>query len=77
MILYRHQEIIQTNIDAVVDMLRSDFITQRPVVPKFDKAGADYTGAKYGIAVNSGASAKSLANTSSDKFKLNTSKLYI
>jgi len=37
------------------------------MVPKFDKAGADYTGAKYGIAVNSGVSAKSLANTSSDK----------
>ena len=67
MILYRHQEIIQTNIDAVVDMLRSDFITQRPVVPKFDKAVVDYTGAKCGIAVNSGTSAKNLANTSSDK----------
>ena len=67
MITYGHQEITQADIDAVVDVLRSDFITQRPMVPKFDKAGADYTGAKYGIAVNSGVSAKSLANTSSDK----------
>jgi len=77
MILYGNQEIIQTDIDTVVDVLRSDFITQRPVVPKFDKAVADYTGEKYGIVVNLVPWLKTLLINLQTRFKLNTSKLYI
>ena len=66
MIPYGRQKISQADIDAVVEVLRSDYITQGPVVPKFEKAVADYTGAKYGIAVNSGTSALHIACLSLD-----------
>lgn len=61
MIPYGKQDINQADIDAVVDVLRSDFITQGPVVPAFERTVADYCGVKYAVAVNSGTSALHIA----------------
>lgn len=61
MIPYGRQEITQSDIDAVVDVLRSDFLTQGPVVPDFEKSVADYCGAKHAVAVNSATSALHIA----------------
>lgn len=61
MIPYGRQDIISTDIDAVVKVLKSDFITQGPVVPKFERLICDYTSAKYSIATNSATSALHIA----------------
>jgi UDP-4-amino-4,6-dideoxy-N-acetyl-beta-L-altrosamine transaminase len=61
MIPYGRQNISQDDIDAVVEVLRSDFITQGPVVPEFEKVVASYCGAKYAVAVNSATSALHIA----------------
>ena len=61
MIPYGRQDINQQDIDAVVDVLQSDFLTQGPKVPLFEKALTDYTGAAYAVAVNSATSALHLA----------------
>ena len=61
MIPYGRQEITQADIDAVVETLLSDFITQGPAVPRFEKALADYCGASHTIAVNSATSALHIA----------------
>ena len=58
---YGRQDVIQDDIDAVTEALHSDFLTQGPCVPRFEKAVAEYCGAKYGIAVNSATSALHLA----------------
>jgi len=57
MIPYGRQDITQQDIDAVTEVLKSDFLTQGPVVPLFEKEVCNYTGAKYGVAVNSATSA--------------------
>lgn len=61
MIPYSRQSISEQDIQAVVDVLRSDFLTQGTMVPAFEEAICKYTGATYGIAVNSGTSALHLA----------------
>lgn len=61
MIPYGKQDIAQDDIDAVVDVLRSDFLTQGPMVPRFEQAVADYCGAHHAVAVNSATSALHLA----------------
>ena len=61
MIPYGHQDISEENIKAVVEVLRSDYLTQGPAVPVFEQAICDYTEAKYGVAVNSGTSALHIA----------------
>lgn len=61
MIPYGRQDINQADIDAVVDVLRSDFLTQGPAVPAFEKAVANYCGAQYSVAVNSATSALHIA----------------
>lgn len=61
MIPYGKQAITQQDIDAVVDVLQSDFLTQGPQVPAFEKALTDYTGANYALAVNSATSALHIA----------------
>jgi len=61
MIPYGRQDISESDIQAVVDVLRSDFITQGPVVPNFEKSVADYCGTQYAIAVNSATSALHIA----------------
>ena len=57
MIPYGRQEISEEDVSAVVEALRSDFLTQGPKVPLFEKILADYCGTKYGVAVNSATSA--------------------
>ena len=54
---YGRQSISEKDIDAVVEVLRSDFLTQGPVVPTFEKAVAQKVGAQHGVAVNSATSA--------------------
>jgi UDP-4-amino-4,6-dideoxy-N-acetyl-beta-L-altrosamine transaminase len=61
MIPYGRQEVTQKDIDAVVDVLRSDFLTQGRVVPRFEEAVARSCGAAHGIALNSATSALHLA----------------
>ena len=61
MIPYGRQHITEADIEAVVKALRSDFLTQGPVVPVFESAITDYCGAKHAIAVNSGTSALHIA----------------
>lgn len=61
MIPYGRQDINQADIDAVVTVLRSDFLTQGPAVPNFEKAVADYCGAQHAVAVNSATSALHIA----------------
>ncbi|HHQ4596940.1 TPA: UDP-4-amino-4,6-dideoxy-N-acetyl-beta-L-altrosamine transaminase [Aeromonas veronii] len=61
MIPYGRQSISQADIDAVVEVLKSDFLTQGPVVPRFEQAVSDYCGAKFGVAVNSGTAALHIA----------------
>lgn len=58
---YGHQNINKDDIQAVVDVLKSDFITQGPVVPAFETAVASYCGAQHAVAVNSGTSALHIA----------------
>jgi len=58
---YGRQEVIQDDIDAVVRVLRSDFLTQGPAVPRFEKAVASRVGAKFAVGVNSGTSALHVA----------------
>lgn len=61
MIPYGRQDISQADIEAVVEVLRSDFLTQGPAVPAFEKAIAGYCGAQYAVAVNSATSALHIA----------------
>lgn len=61
MIPYGKQEISNQDIESVVEVLNSDFITQGPKVPEFEQALICYTGAKYACAVNSGTSALHIA----------------
>jgi UDP-4-amino-4,6-dideoxy-N-acetyl-beta-L-altrosamine transaminase len=58
---YGRQEINQADIDAVIDVLKSDFLTQGPAVPAFEKSVADYCGALHAVAVNSATSALHIA----------------
>jgi UDP-4-amino-4,6-dideoxy-N-acetyl-beta-L-altrosamine transaminase len=61
MIPYGRQDISEADIQAVVDVLRSDFITQGPVLPTFEKVVASYCGTRHGVAVNSATSALHIA----------------
>ena len=58
---YGQQSISESDIAAVVDVLRSPYLTQGPVVPAFERAVADQVGAKNAVAVNSATSALHLA----------------
>jgi UDP-4-amino-4,6-dideoxy-N-acetyl-beta-L-altrosamine transaminase len=60
-IKYGRQEIIQADIDAVSDVLKSDWLTQGPTVPIFEQKVADYCGANYSVATNSATSALHVA----------------
>lgn len=57
MIFYGKQSIDQNDIDAVVEVLKSDFLTQGPAIEKFEKCVAEYCGAKYAVAVTSATAA--------------------
>lgn len=61
MIPYGRQDIQQADIDAVLQVLQSDFLTQGPQVPRFEQAVATHVGAKHAVAVNSATSALHIA----------------
>lgn len=61
MIPYGRQDITQTDIDAVVGVLQSDFLTQGPMVPRFEQSVAQHVGASHALAVNSATSALHIA----------------
>jgi UDP-4-amino-4,6-dideoxy-N-acetyl-beta-L-altrosamine transaminase len=58
---YGRQEITEADVDAVVSVLKSDYLTQGPQVPAFEKSFADFCGAKYAVAVSNGTAALHLA----------------
>lgn len=61
MIPYGRQDINQGDIDSVVAVLRSDYLTQGPVVPLFEQKLASCSGAQHAVAVNSATSALHIA----------------
>lgn len=61
MIYYGKQNINEADIQAVVDVLKSDFLTQGPVLEQFERKVADYCGAKYAVAVTNATSALHIA----------------
>jgi dTDP-4-amino-4,6-dideoxygalactose transaminase len=62
MIPYGKQDINQEDIDAVIKVLSSDWLTQGPQVPLFEQTLADKCHVNHGIAVNSATSALHIAN---------------
>jgi len=58
---YGRQDISEADIQAVIDVLKSDFLTQGPAAPAFEKAVSEYCGARHAIAVNSATSALHIA----------------
>lgn len=61
MIPYGRQDISEADIQAVVDVLRSDYLTQGPAVPAFEKSVVGYCGAQHAVAVSSATSALHIA----------------
>ena len=61
LIPYGKQYISKLDVDAVVEVLRSDWLTQGPVVPAFEKAVAYKCKAQSAVAVNSATSALHIA----------------
>lgn len=57
MIPYGRQTIEDDDIQAVVDVLRSDYLTTGPMIENFEKSVADYVGVKYAVAISNGTSA--------------------
>lgn len=58
---YGRQSIDEEDINAVIDALQSDYLTTGPKVEEFEKAVANYTGAKYAVAVTNGTAALHIA----------------
>ncbi len=58
---YGRQDITQDDIDSVVEVLRSDWLTQGPAVPRFEQAIAELCDVKYAVSVNSATSALHIA----------------
>ncbi len=58
---YGRQDVTEEDIEAVVKVLRSDFLTQGQAIPVFEKNLCDYTGSKYAVVVNSCTSALHIA----------------
>ncbi len=61
MIPYSRQDITEDDIAEVKKILSSDFLTQGPTVPKFEKSVSNYCGVSYAVAVNSATSALHIA----------------
>jgi UDP-4-amino-4,6-dideoxy-N-acetyl-beta-L-altrosamine transaminase len=61
MIPYGRQDITESDISEVEKVLRSNFLTQGPIVPKFEKSVSNYCGASYAVSVNSATSALHIA----------------
>lgn len=60
---YGRQSINEDDINAVVETLRSDYLTQGPKIKEFEEKFAEYVGARYAVAVNNATSALHLATT--------------
>lgn len=58
---YGRQNINQQDINAVIEILRSDWITQGPAIERFEQAVAEYCGVKYAVAVSSATAALHIA----------------
>ena len=58
---YGRQDISDTDVATVVEVLKSDWITQGPAIERFEKAVAKYCGARYAVAVSSGTAALHIA----------------
>jgi UDP-4-amino-4,6-dideoxy-N-acetyl-beta-L-altrosamine transaminase len=58
---YGRQDVADDDIEAVVAVLRSDWLTQGPAVPRFETALAAYAGARHAVAVNSATAALHIA----------------
>jgi perosamine synthetase len=58
---YGRQSISAQDIDAVIAVLRGDYLTQGPVVDRFEAALAEYVGARFAVAVSSGTAALHIA----------------
>jgi UDP-4-amino-4,6-dideoxy-N-acetyl-beta-L-altrosamine transaminase len=58
---YGRQQINQTDINSVIDVLNSDWLTQGPAIERFERAVADYCGVRYAVAVNSATAALHIA----------------
>lgn len=54
---YGKQNITQEDLDAVIEVLKSDWLTQGPNIKQFEDAFAEYVGAKYAVAVSNGTAA--------------------
>jgi len=61
---YGHQWIDDGDIEAVIKVLKSDWITQGPKIKEFEEKIASYCGAKYAVAVSSGTAALHIASLS-------------
>ena len=61
MIHYGSQSISQEYINAVIEVLKSDYLTQGPAVPQFENAVTEYCGVKHAVEVNSATSALHIA----------------
>jgi UDP-4-amino-4,6-dideoxy-N-acetyl-beta-L-altrosamine transaminase len=59
---YGKQNITQEDINAVVEVLKSDYLTQGPKIQEFEKEFAKYVGSKYAVAVSNGTAALHLCN---------------
>lgn len=59
---YGRQQIDQDDIDAVVETLQSDFLTQGPQIEKFEEAFAEYIGVKFAVAVSNATAGLHIAN---------------
>ena len=57
MLSYGKQSINQNDIDSVIEVLKSDFLTQGPQVPILKKTVSKYCNSKFAVAVNSATSA--------------------
>lgn len=58
---YGRQSVSNEDVEAVVEVLRSDFLTQGPRIIEFEKAFAEYTNARYAVAVSNGTAALHLS----------------
>ena len=61
MIPYGRHDVSQADINAVISVLRSDWLTQGPMVPRFERGVADFTGAAHAVASNSATSSLHVA----------------
>ena len=78
---YGKQFITTEDIKAVSDVLKSDYLTQGPVINEFEKKFADYCNAKYAIAVSNGTAGLHLAtlalNINEDEYVISTSITFV